>query len=174
MHSTPSPQSPTCLLVTPPRVLILYAAPPIVETTGYEVVDRCEFCGDALTDLGAHGMGCARCADAECDEPRVGEVIAVKVRLPHGVTDRFVERTETGYVDVNGDPVEGEIVSWEYPSADSLADWEQAKRESCLACRGSGFFAEVCDAGYWHVHPTHEDDPKAKRCACDGSLDAWR
>lgn len=66
------------------------------------------------------------------DAPRAGEVIAIRIRLPHGATDRFVEVTESGYVDVNGEPVTGDVVSYRYPSADELADWLDHKRETEL------------------------------------------
>jgi hypothetical protein len=59
--------------------------------------------------------------------PRIGEVIAGQFRLEHGVTDRFAELTEHGYIDALGAPVEGELASWRYPTAYELADWQEAK-----------------------------------------------
>ena len=59
---------------------------------------------------------------------RIGEVIAGKFRLAHGVTDRFAEVTEHGYLDVHGKRIDGELLSWRYPDASELADWVDAKK----------------------------------------------
>ena len=37
------------------------------EASGSKVGDACETCGTALEHLGAHGIGCPRCADDEMD-----------------------------------------------------------------------------------------------------------
>lgn len=98
------------LHVSLPKVLILYAcARPILDVPGYSLSDPFE-------------------------EVQPGNVVAVRIRLPHGVTDRYLEKTSIGWVDVNGEPVDGEIVSWRYPSADELADFEECRRERLAEC----------------------------------------
>lgn len=103
-----SPASPLHLHI--PRVLISYLdARPYLDVPGYSLSDPFE---DVLP----------------------GNVVAVRIRLPHGLTDRYLEKTSQGWVDVDGEPIEGELVSWEWPSTDQLADWEEAKRERLAGC----------------------------------------
>ena len=107
MTSSTAPQP---LHLSLPRVQISYLdARPIIETTGYSLSDPFE-------------------------EVLPGNVVAVRIRLPHGVTDRYLEKTSQGWVDVNGEPVDGDIVSWRYPSADELADFEECRRERLAGC----------------------------------------
>lgn len=136
--------------LTPPRVLILLDARPVLDVEGFEVTD---------------------------DEPRVGEVIAVRLRLPNGVTDRYLEVGERHgeYLDVNGDPVDNvDIVSWRYPSADELADWNDAKNSACPTCSGRGAYTATPDSGTYVVEPCDPEHPRAKRCDHKVDLGAWR
>jgi hypothetical protein len=59
-HSRPAPaekavsQQSTAVLILSPR--------PVLDVPGYE---PCPECGSPLTDMGAHGVGCERCAEEE-------------------------------------------------------------------------------------------------------------